>query len=254
MGIIIKNANLKLGGKALLDDISLSFECGCFTMILGPNGAGKSSMLKVINGELAASTHVSFYDKSRRDWHPKELAQSLAVLPQFSNLSFNFTVKEVVELGGLTLTATRAQIQQIAKYNMEQTGVAQLANRLYPSLSGGEQQRVHLARILTQVAMSPRAPILMLDEPTSALDLAHQHHTLALLQRLAHNGAGVVAVVHDLNLAAQYANRLILLNEGKVVADGSPAEVLSAQLIEHVYHYPVQILPHPQHNYPVVIA
>lgn len=254
MTIAIKHGNLSLGGKTLLDDVSLSFECGCFTMILGPNGTGKSSMLKVINGELAANTQVSFYDKARQDWHPGELAQSVAVLPQSSSLSFNFTVQEVVELGGLTLTATRSQVQQIAKDNMEQTGVAHLANRLYPSLSGGEQQRVHLARILTQVAQSPRAPMLMLDEPTSALDIAHQHHTLALLQRLAHKGAGVVAVVHDLNLAAQYADRLILLNQGLVVADGAPADVLSAQLIEQVYQYPVQILPHPQHHYPVVIA
>lgn len=254
MGISIEHVNLKLGGKTLLDDISLNFELASFSMILGPNGTGKSSLLKVINGELATNTHVSFYGKARQDWHLGELAQSVAVLPQSSSLNFNFTVQEVVELGGLTLTAPRAQIQQIAKHNMEQTGVAHLANRLYPSLSGGEQQRVHLARILSQVAQSPRAPMLMLDEPTSALDIAHQHHTLALLQRLAQKGAGVVAVVHDLNLAAQYADRLILLNQGQVVADGAPADVLSAQLIEQVYQYPVTIAPHPQYGFPMILA
>lgn len=254
MAIEISNATLRLGGKTLLDDVSLSFACGCFTMILGPNGTGKSSLLKLINGELAGDSQVHFYGKARQDWHPGALAQSVAVLPQSSSLSFNFTVQEVVELGGLTLTASRAQIHQLARDNMAQTGVAHLAGRLYPSLSGGEQQRVHLARILTQVAHSPRPAMLMLDEPTSALDIAHQHHTLSLLQRLAREGAGIVAVVHDLNLAAQYADRLILLNQGQVVADGAPAAVLSAQLIEQVYQYPVQILPHPQFDYPVVIA
>lgn len=254
MAITIRHANLKLGGKTLLSNVSLSFSCGSFTMILGPNGTGKSSMLKVINGELTPHTHVTFYNKARQEWHPGELAQSVAVLPQSSSLSFNFTVAEVVELGALTLTANQSQIQKIARDNMEHTGVAHLAGRLYPSLSGGEQQRVHLARILTQIAQSPRAPILMLDEPTSALDIAHQHHILALLRRLANDGAGIVAVVHDLNLAAQYADRLVLLNQGEVVADGTPSDVLSPQLIEEVYQYPVQILPHPQFSYPIVIA
>ncbi len=254
MGIAIENANLKLGGKTLLDNVSLTFECGCFSMILGPNGTGKSSLLKVINGELNNSAKVNFYDLPRQQWRASELAQSVAVLPQSSSLSFNFTVQEVVELGGLTLTASQAQIQHIATENMEKTGVAHLANRLYPSLSGGEQQRVHLARILTQVAQSSRPPILMLDEPTSALDIAHQHHTLALLQLLARQGAGILAVVHDLNLAAQYADRVLLLDQGKVMADGAPSEVLSAPLIEQVYDYPVQILSHPQHHYPIVIA
>ncbi|MGL4448831.1 MAG: heme ABC transporter ATP-binding protein [Shewanella sp.] len=254
MGIAIEHVNLTLGGKTLLDNVSLEFECACFSMILGPNGTGKSSLLKVINGELAQTSHVSFYHIPRQEWADATLAGSVAVLPQSSSLSFNFTVQEVVELASQTLTASRTEVRQIAKDNMERTGVAHLAERLYPSLSGGEQQRVHLARILTQVAQSPRAPVLILDEPTSALDIAHQHHTLALLRRLAREGACIVAVVHDLNLAAQYADRLILLDKGRVVADGTPADVLTAPLIAQVYQYPVQILAHPQHDYPLVIA
>ncbi|MFI3245201.1 MAG: heme ABC transporter ATP-binding protein [Ferrimonas sp.] len=254
MALSVSNASLSLGGKTLLDDVSIQFELGCFSMILGPNGTGKSTLLKVINGELAKSTSVTFYQQERASWSLPELARSVAVLPQSSSLSFNFTVQEVVELGGLGLSATRQQLTEIAQHNMARTGVAHLAGRAYPSLSGGEQQRVHLARVLTQIAQSPQAPILMLDEPTSALDIAHQHHTLSLLQQLAQEGAGVVAVVHDLNLASQYADRLVLLNGGKIVADGQPQEVLKPEIIEAVYQYPVNVMPHPELNFPMVIA
>ncbi|NVO99530.1 heme ABC transporter ATP-binding protein, partial [Photobacterium damselae subsp. damselae] len=133
-------------------------------------------------------------------------------------------------------------------------GVDHLANRLYPTLSGGEKQRVHFARVLTQLSHSGKQCILMLDEPTSALDLAHQHHTLEIAQALSQQGAAVIIVIHDLNLAAQYADRLIILNQGKIQADGTPWQVLTPISVENVYGWPVQVIAHPEHNYPVILA
>ncbi|WP_127959420.1 heme ABC transporter ATP-binding protein [Serratia microhaemolytica] len=254
MAITLQSAQLSLSGKTVLNNLSVSFASGCLTVILGPNGTGKSSLLKVLSGELRCAGELSFYGKLRQHWSAPELAKSLAVLPQASSLNFNFTVREVVELGGMTLNASHDQIKKIAADNMAQLAITSLAERLLPQLSGGEQQRVHLARILTQVAQSPRAPMLLLDEPTSALDIAHQQQTLMLLKELTQRGVGVIAVLHDLNLATHYADRMIILHQGEIAADGKPAVVLSPELIEGIYHYPVQIISHPLHGYPLVVS
>ncbi|GAL02355.1 ABC-type hemin transport system ATPase component [Photobacterium aphoticum] len=254
MSIEINHVSLKLGNKVLLDNVSTAFHAGQLTIILGPNGTGKSSLLKIITQEWETEGNLRFFGRAAQDWKPAELAASLGVLPQSSSLTFAFTVTEVVELGGLALSAPQRQIAAIAQENMQKTDVAHLAQRLYPSLSGGEKQRVHLARILTQLSGSSRPPILLLDEPTSALDIGHQHKTLQLAKAQAQAGATVVAVIHDLNLAAQYADRILILNHGHIVADGTPAEVLVADTIEDVYGWPVQVIPHPTEAYPVVMS
>lgn len=254
MSIEINSISLTLGNKTLLDNFSTHFNGGELTIILGPNGTGKSSLLKIISQELTTTGEVRFYGKATQDWNPARLAQSVGVLPQSSSLSFAFTVTEVVELGGLALTASQRHISAIATEKMQLTDTLHLANRLYPTLSGGEKQRVHLARILTQISGSLRPPVLMLDEPTSALDIGHQHKTLQLAKHLAQEGATVIAVIHDLNLAAQYADRILIINQGCLVADGTPADVLTANTIQQVYGWPVQVMPHPVHAYPVILA
>ncbi|MBV7296637.1 heme ABC transporter ATP-binding protein [Enterovibrio paralichthyis] len=254
MSLEIRNASLKLGNKVLLDNFSARFASGELTIILGPNGTGKSSLLKLLSLEWPTEAELFYFGKPANQWKVQELAASMGVLPQSSTLTFAFTVREVVELGGLTLTASQREISAIASEKMAQTDVLHLAERLYPSLSGGEKQRVHLARVLTQLAKSAVPPILMLDEPTSALDIAHQHRTLALAKQLATEGSAVIAVIHDLNLAAQYADKIIMLNDGKIAAQGSPEDVLKASTINEVYGWPVQIIPHPIHNHPVVVG
>ncbi|WP_281543933.1 heme ABC transporter ATP-binding protein [Grimontia sp. SpTr1] len=254
MGIDIRQASLTLGNKVLLDNFSTSFKLGELTIILGPNGTGKSSLLKLISREWPCNGELRFYGKSAKDWKPEHLAASMGILPQSSSLTFAFTAREVVELGGLALSASQAELAEIASENMAKTDVLHLADRLYPSLSGGEKQRVHLARVLTQIAKSPRDTILMLDEPTSALDIGHQHKTLSLAKEMAQAGSAVIAVIHDLNLAAQYADRILILNEGKIAADGIPTDVLTPEIIEEVYGWPVSVMPHPTGDYPVVLA
>ncbi|MDD1792263.1 heme ABC transporter ATP-binding protein [Enterovibrio sp. ZSDZ42] len=254
MSIDIRGASLTMGNKVLLDKVNLSFNPSELTIILGPNGTGKSSLLKLLSREWKCDGELSLYGKRAHEWKPELLAQSVGILPQSSSLTFGFTVREVVELGGLALSASNHEIQEIATYNMTQTDVLHLSERLYPSLSGGEKQRVHLARVLTQISKAERNTVLMLDEPTSALDIGHQHKTLRLAKRMAKEGSTVIAVIHDLNLAAQYGDRIIMLNKGNIEADGTPDSVLNADNIESVYGWPVDVMPHPQHHYPVILA
>jgi iron complex transport system ATP-binding protein len=252
--ISIQNVDLTFGDRTILDNVSAQFHSGELTILLGPNGAGKSSLLKLMTREWPSNGKVHYFGVESAQWHKPDLAMQLGVLPQSSTLTFNFTVQEVVELGGLTLKASQKEITAIASSYMADTDILHLADRLYPSLSGGEKQRVHLARVLTQLAQSGEDKIVLLDEPTSALDLSHQHNTLSLAKKLTQQGATVVTVIHDLNLAAQYADRVLILNDGKLVADGTPWETLSQEIISSVYQWPVTIVPHPERGHPVIMT
>ncbi|WP_165312304.1 heme ABC transporter ATP-binding protein [Vibrio ziniensis] len=250
----IRHLSVILGDKKILDDIDLTLNRGEFTVLLGPNGTGKSTLLKALTGELNAKGEFSLFGQNRDSWPASLLAKHVGVLPQSSSLSFNFMAKEVIELGGIGLTMSNHQLNGVVTKNMRATDVEHLGFRSYPTLSGGEKQRVHLARVLTQLEQSGKNKILLLDEPTSALDIHHQHTTLALARILANQGATVVAVLHDLNLASQYADRIVMLNQGKIEADDIPAKVLKPEIIEAVYHHKVDIIAHPTYGHPVVIA
>lgn len=245
---------LTLGDKPILDKVSAQFNYGQLTILLGPNGTGKSSLLKVLTQELPMQGEVFFDDKPIQQWPNRALAKQLGVLPQSSSLTFNFSAQEVVELGGIALDCANSEIQRLAEANMQQTDTAHLAHRAYPTLSGGEKQRIHFARVLTQLAQSGEKKVLLLDEPTAALDLSHQHQTLCLAKKLAQQGAAVLIVMHDLNLAAQYADRIMILNGGQIVADGSPWGVLTQENIEQVYQCNIQVIAHPDRGYPMVIS
>ncbi|MDX2321686.1 MAG: heme ABC transporter ATP-binding protein [Moritella sp.] len=256
------NVTLRFGNKTVLDKVNLGFNAGQLTAILGPNGTGKSSCLKVMTQELPLKKSKNYelsYDdltlfgESAGNWQPNELAKSLGVLPQSSNLTFNFSVQEVIELGAIPLTISPSQRDETVKTMMEKVGVSHLADARYPLLSGGEKQRVHLARVLTQLSLGGDKKMLLLDEPTAALDIEYQHKVLILAKQLAQAGAAVIIVIHDLNLASQYADRLVILNKGHVVADGSPADVITEQNISKVYQHAITIMQHPEKGYPVVL-
>ncbi|UUM31363.1 heme ABC transporter ATP-binding protein [Vibrio japonicus] len=252
--IAVRHLSVELSQRTILDDVSFELKKGEFTALLGPNGTGKSTLLKAITGEVHSHGDVMLFGRNKTYWPSGNLARHLGVLPQSSSLSFNFTSREVVSLGGIGLNMPNHQLEQLVVSNMEKTDVIHLADRSYPTLSGGEKQRVHLARVLTQLEQGGNNKILLLDEPTSALDLHHQHSTLALAKSLAKQGATVVAVLHDLNLAAQYADRLMILNKGNIVADAPPKYALKSDIIERVYQHKVSIIPHPELGHPVVIA
>lgn len=247
------NISIRLGSRFILNNVSLSIRAGEVTTLLGPNGAGKSTLLKVLCGEISSNAEIEYFAKPKHQWDSKELAKHLGMLPQHSTLSFPFSAQEVVELGAIPLMLPNKNVQELASYYMKITDVGHLATRLYPSLSGGEKQRLHLARVLLQLAHSDERTILMLDEPTSALDLAHQHNTLSLARKLAdtHNAA-VVVVLHDLNLAAQYSDRLVVLHEGHLVCDAPPWDALTKEMLESVYGYRCLVAKHPTLDFPVV--
>ncbi|MCD9548710.1 heme ABC transporter ATP-binding protein [Photobacterium carnosum] len=253
--ISARNLQLTLAGKVLLDNFSIDIKAGEITALLGPNGAGKSTLLKILCGEIEPeSGQVAFFDRDINSWQRSELACHLGILPQHSSLSFAFTCKEVVELGTMPLCLSRQEIDRITTQTMQDTDVIHLAQRLYPTLSGGEKQRIHFARVLTQLSQAHNKCILMLDEPTSALDLAHQHKTLQMAQIMAAKGAAVIIVLHDLNLAAQYAQRMVIIQHGKIQADGSPWQALTPLIIHNIYGWHVSVYPHPVHGYPYLLS
>lgn len=251
-----------LGQTTVLHDVSLSAAPGEVVAVLGPNGAGKSTLLAVLSGALAPrSGHASLEDRPLAKWAPQALALKRAVLPQHSDLAFSFRVLEVVLLGrsphaGAT---SREKDFAVATAALMETEADHLADRIYTTLSGGERQRVQMARVLAQIDFTVTNDnsadrYLLLDEPTSSLDLAHQHATLETARRAADRGIGVVVILHDLNLAAMYADRIVVLHGGRVAAEGVPEDVLTEALVHHAFDLSVSIVRHPTRGCPYVIA
>jgi iron complex transport system ATP-binding protein len=227
------------GGRRILDLPEVRIAAGEVFVILGANGAGKSTLLRLLAGEMRPNAgRVFLAGRPVTDWPAGELARLRAVLPQASALGFPLRVHEVVGLGRLPHAghASRAADAQALSAAMEQAGVTALADRAYQTLSGGEQQRVQLARVLAQLHGRRAAETaLFLDEPTAALDLPHQHAVLEAARRRARAGGAVVVVLHDLTLAARYAGRVLLLRNGCEVAQGPPEGALDEALVSAAY-------------------
>jgi iron complex transport system ATP-binding protein len=250
MSLIAEGLAYETAGRRLLDGVSLELRPGELLAVLGPNGAGKTTLLKLLSGELEPSAgSVRLNGRPLRAWSRLQVAQQRAVLPQQGGLSFPFTAEEVVRMGCAPHRVRGAMSEaEVVRDAMRVADVLHLAERRYPALSGGERQRVQLARVLAQIwePGDEEARFLLLDEPTSALDLAHQHQVLGLARQLADAQAiGVLAILHDLNLAACYAERILLLSEGRVAACGPAAEILDARTLEAVFKLPLRVTPHP---------
>ncbi|MEX2981827.1 heme ABC transporter ATP-binding protein [Streptomyces sp. C36] len=242
---------VRLGGRTVLDGVDLSVAAGEVVALVGPNGAGKSTLLAALAHDLPATEGEVRIDGGPADgWSAGELALRRAVLPQAAELSFPFTAGEVVRMGRAPWAGTPAEDEDDAAVEaaMAATEVAGFVPRPFAALSGGERARVALARVLTQ-----RAPLLLLDEPTAALDLRHQELVLRVCRERAAAGDAVVVVLHDLGLAGAYADRVVVLHEGRVVADGPPAEVYAPALLGRVYGQPVDVIDHPHTGEPLVI-
>lgn len=250
----LDHATVRIGASTLVDDLSLSIRPGEVVAIVGPNGAGKTTTLRLLAGESAPSDGRVLLDDQPLDAHePGDLARRRAVLPQQSALAFGFSALDVVLLGRTPHRTTRAADLDAAARAMELAGVLDLAAQRYPTLSGGEKQRVHLARTLAQLDGAEGDRYLLLDEPTSALDLAHQHAVLRVAQRLASSGVGVLTVLHDLNLAAQYADRIAVLADGQLVALGSAESVLTPTIVQCAFGISVVVTQNPCAACPLVV-
>jgi iron complex transport system ATP-binding protein len=228
-------------GVPILEGIDARFVPGTLTVIIGPNGSGKSTMLRIASQELAPTSGEVRYDGRSVGMADRAgLARVRAALSQSIELAFPLSVEEVVMMGRYPHFALKPSAADIAIRDaaMERAGVESFRDRNYLTLSGGEKQMTQFARVLAQIWERPAsadARYFLLDEPTSFLDINHGHHLLATLRAIAAEGVAVIAVVHDVNLASQYADTIIALHRGRVVAEGAPADVIAPELFMTLY-------------------
>jgi len=249
-----ENLSVSRGAKTVLAHLSLELREGEVFGVLGPNGAGKSTLLAALCGELPASGgRVSLHGKDLKQWADIERARQLAVLPQNSSLNFAFRAEEVVAMGRLPHQSGKQRDDEIVQAALAQVDALHLVGRSYLELSGGERQRVHLARVLAQLWPGEDGGCLLLDEPTSMLDPLHQQQTLQALRAFVRKGAAVLVILHDLNLAARYCDRLLLLKDGQAERIGATKEVLQAAPLKAVFGLDLLILSHPEQGCPLIV-
>ena len=266
MTLMAHKADFKARGRYLLRNVSIAVVPGEVLAILGPNGAGKSTLLKVLAGELVPSGGRVFQNgRPLSSISALDLAQERAVMPQAASMTFPFTVFDVVALGRAPFrkVSTRQFDHKQVRHAIELADITHLENRAYPALSGGEKQRVHLARALVQLwgmtdanqnkmpsnddDQTSTARFLLLDEPTAGLDVSHQHAVLALARREAkERGVGVLMILHDFNQVLTYADQVAILTAGEVIEQGRVSDVMAPDLLSSVFKSPIRAINDPE--------
>ena len=253
-GLVVRDLQVSLDKHPIIRDVSFSAPAGAVTGFIGPNGAGKSTLLAAILGlRRPSGGTITFDGIDLPAMAAAERAKLCAYVEQFATTTERLTVRDVVALGRVPFQSTwqaspSARDQAIVAAALETMGVAEFAGRLYLTLSGGQQQRVQIARALAQ---EPR--LLLLDEPTSHLDIQAQLRVLALLRRRASVGCTVLLAMHDLNLALRYCDHVVVLQSGRVVAEGAPGLVLDADLLRRVYGVEASIVRLTGSSHPIVV-
>jgi len=248
----LANASFEVPGRTLLQPLSLTFPPGKMTALIGHNGSGKSTLLKMLGRHhVASSGEVRLNQQPVGRWNSKAFAREVAYLPQQLPAAEGMTVRELVAIGRYPWHGALGRFGQDDRDRVEdaiaQVGLKLFAGRLVDSLSGGERQRAWLAMMVAQ-----NSRCLLLDEPTSALDIAHQVEVLALIKDLSQQrGLTVVAVLHDINMAARYCDHLVALRQGTMIAEGNAAAIMQPEVLGAIYGIPMGILPHPQGGAPV---
>ncbi len=237
------SVSMTVGGATLLDGVDLSVAAGEMVAIVGPNGAGKSTLLRMLSADLRPTKgRIQLKQRDILTYSPRLLAGHRAMLSQHVNVTFPFTVEEIVQMGACN--NGRAAAQRLVDAALGEVDLAHFSRRQLPTLSGGEQQRAHFARVLVQLACgeAQHGPgVLLLDEPTSSLDMRHQIDLVEIAKRRAQNGTAVIAVLHDLNLAMRFADRIVLLHRGRLAVDGGRAEAITAETIRRIFEVDVRI-------------
>ncbi len=261
-----QHISYSIGGRTLLQPQTVRVRSGELVAVAGANGAGKSTLLKLLSRDLAPSSGTIQLNRQELGRYPaRDLAKCRAVLTQHHTLTFPFSVYELVMMGRYPHFDHQPTGQDLAVVDhvLEQTGLTQMTHRSVLSLSGGEQQRVFLAKVMAQLidyhelthpdsdSLMPK--FLLLDEPTTGLDLYYQHALLQQARQLTKRGYGVIAILHDLNLIMQYADQVLLLHQGQSLASGTPAAALTPSTIRQAFGLDVQIIDQPTLDYPIVI-
>lgn len=252
----IYDLNFKARNRFLLRHIDLEIHSGEFIAIVGPNGAGKSTLLSSIADEIVyEAREFSFMDKDIKAYNRNEMPLHRAKFSQHQSNEINLKNDEIVLMGRYPYFSNEANEEdlEIVKKWMQKTETSHLIDRAYEQLSGGEKQRLHLARVFAQMENDIDNKLLLLDEPLNNLDVAHQFKTLHLIKDFTQKNNGALVVLHDLNMAAQFADRLILLNNGAIEMVDKPQEVLTQERISNVYNYPCTIHHHPVTQQPIIL-
>lgn len=252
--VLADSLSYRIGRATLVAAVDFEAKAGELIAVIDPNGAGKSTLLGLLAGDLRPSEgRVLLNGVNTADAFPGDLAVARSVLTQRTPIDIPHTVAQVVQMGRFPYRRQETNNSDldaaaVAKA-LRRTDTARLAGRIFATLSGGERTRVSLARVLAQ-----DTPIVLLDEPTTALDIAHQEHIMREAVHLSREGRSVVVVLHDLNAAAVHADRIVLMNEGAVVARGRPRAVLREALLAEVYGQPMVVVDHPFRDCPLVLA
>ena len=240
----------------LLENVSCCVKGGDILAVIGPNGAGKSSLLQSIAGDF--DSFIGSINLAGKPIDPKFQAKQIAVLPQFSLLNFPYRVNEVVQLGRTPHRTGTVIDKQIIKEVLDVMDISELCSRHYTDLSGGEKQRVQIARVLAQIWRAEdsanKQRVLLLDEPTTALDLGHQFQLMKTLQQFSASNVIIIMVLHDLNLVARYTTKCLALLNSKVLSFGKTNDVLNQQTIETLFATKVCITTHPNNSTPIVLS
>jgi iron complex transport system ATP-binding protein len=252
------DVSVSIGKKRIVTGVDFEVRAGEIAAIVGPNGSGKTTFLRALSGDLPYEGNIAINGRPVATTKPAEAAAMRAVLPQAMALSFPFTVREVVKLGLMNgrsgvLPGEDERLPERALARVELEG---FGGRFYQELSGGEQQRVQLARVLCQVwapVLEGRPRWLFLDEPVSSLDIRHQLTIMNIARDFAKRGGGVVAILHDLNLTAMYADRIFVMHRGRLAAAGAPKETLSSELISRVFECELKVGALPRDGMPFVL-
>ncbi|WP_455475668.1 heme ABC transporter ATP-binding protein [Bartonella sp. B17] len=252
------NICVQRGKKQILHHINFQAKSGDLTIIIGPNGSGKSTFIKALSGEIPYNGKITLNGYDVAQTKAYKMATMRAVLPQSTTLAFPFLVREVVELG-LSVnqcTIAKTELRDLPHKALKRVGLADYSDQYYHQLSGGEQARVQLARVLCQIWEpfyngNPRWMIL--DEPIANLDIQHQLIVMDIAKSFAHSGGGVLAVLHDLNLAAHYANKMILLKQGEIYCEGSASTVLTTNNLRSAYHCSLTVSELPKGDIPFIL-
>ncbi|MBZ9654434.1 heme ABC transporter ATP-binding protein [Phyllobacterium lublinensis] len=256
--IEVTDVCVHLGKRTIIDRASFIAEAGQFTIIVGPNGSGKTTLMRALSGDLPFTGHISINGRELTRLKLWEMAAMRAILPQTTSLSFPFTVREIVKLG-LTSGrsgAARRGMDSLPDEALQMVDLAGFGGRFYQELSGGEQQRVQLARVLCQVwqpVLDGQPRFLFLDEPVSSLDIKHQLIIMEIARSFAERGGGVIAILHDLNLTSMYADRVVVMHGGHADCVGTPNEVLTDERILRVYECALKVGALPASHIPFVL-